>query len=265
MQWENLTATEFEKAVRETGVCVVPMAVLEKHSEHLPLGTDLFLGHKLACLAAEQEPAVVFPAYYFGKVYEAMCHPGAVAVQPRLLFELAQNILDEIARNGFRKILIFNAHGGNRELIKFLAQCAIAEERPYSLYVPEHFLSPEYLAAHEEICGLPDHEHAGAIETALALALFPQWVHMDRLPKEPATPKGRVGHLGDLFTGIHWFADFPDHYAGDARSATPAIGEKLKDLYVASLVAHIAAVKADTAVPSLAATFHQKTTHGSQE
>ena len=54
MQWENLTATEFAAAVRETGVCVFPIGVVEKHSEHLPLGTDFLNAHRVACLAAEK-------------------------------------------------------------------------------------------------------------------------------------------------------------------------------------------------------------------
>ena len=57
MQWEQLTATEFAAAVRETGVCVIAMGVVEKHSEHLPLGTDYLFGHAIACRAAEIEPA----------------------------------------------------------------------------------------------------------------------------------------------------------------------------------------------------------------
>ena len=54
MQWENLTATEFATAVKETQTCIFPMGVIEKHSEHLPLGTDFLNIHKIACLAAEK-------------------------------------------------------------------------------------------------------------------------------------------------------------------------------------------------------------------
>jgi creatinine amidohydrolase len=67
MQWENLTSNEFAAAVRETGVCIIPMGVVEKHSDHLPLGTDFLAGHALASLAAERESAVVFPPFYFGR------------------------------------------------------------------------------------------------------------------------------------------------------------------------------------------------------
>ncbi|MHB0878813.1 MAG: creatininase family protein, partial [Anaerolineae bacterium] len=59
MQWEQLTAPDFAAATRETGVCVLTMGVLERHSEHLPLGTDYLNAHRIACMAAERQPAVV--------------------------------------------------------------------------------------------------------------------------------------------------------------------------------------------------------------
>src|SRR5512143_2967910 len=117
MQWEQLTATDFAKAARETGVCVLSLGVLEKHSEHLPLGTDYLVGHGVACLAAEREPAVVFPPFYFGQIYEARCFPGALTLKPTLLLELITSVMDEIGRNGFKKIILLNAHGGNNHLI----------------------------------------------------------------------------------------------------------------------------------------------------
>ena len=80
MQWENLTAQEFAEAVRKTGVCIIAIGVIEKHSEHLPLGTDFLNGHKIACLAAEKEDAVVFPPFYFGQINEARCFPGTLTM-----------------------------------------------------------------------------------------------------------------------------------------------------------------------------------------
>ena len=258
MQWEKLTAAEFRDAVQDTGVCIVNMSVLEKHGDHLPLGTDLFLGYKLACLAAEREPAVVFPPYYFGKVFEATCHPGAVAIGPKLLVELAQKVFDEIGRNGFRKIILYNSHGGNWHLLHFLAQCNIAADSDYTLYLPQHFVSPDLMAAYEAITPLPEYEHAGLIETSLAMALFPELVHEDKIHKEGARPRKRLEHLPDLFTGIDWFSNFPDHLAGTAAAATLEIGEKLKELHVESLAAQIAAVKNDEVAPLLKDEFFQQ-------
>ncbi len=145
MQWEELTAVDFARAARETGVCLIALGVVEKHGEHLPLGTDFLNGHAIACLAAEKEPAVVFPPFYFGQIYEARCFPGTITIKPTLLIELLQGVLDEIGRNGFGKIILFNAHGGNDFLVPFLAQCALWDPKPYSLYFPTGPLSPERL------------------------------------------------------------------------------------------------------------------------
>ena len=98
MQWEHLTSADFASAVRDTGVCVIAMGVVEKHSDHLPLGTDFLNGHKIACLASEKEPSVVFPPFYFGQIYEARCFPGTVTIKPTLLVDLIER---DVRRAGF--------------------------------------------------------------------------------------------------------------------------------------------------------------------
>ena len=130
MRWDELTAGDFQEAVHQTGVCVLAVGVLERHGEHLPLGTDYLNGHRLACLAAEKEPAIVFPPFYFGQIYEARCFPGAVTLKPTLLIELFEGVLDEIARNGLHKIVLYSAHGGNHYLVGFLAQCTLWKRSP---------------------------------------------------------------------------------------------------------------------------------------
>lgn len=258
MQWEQLTATEFSAAVRETGVCVIAMGVVEKHSEHLPLGTDYLVGHAIACRAAEKEPAVVFPPFYFGQIYEARCFPGTVTIAPRLLIELIQGVFDEIGRNGFKKIVVYNAHGGNTHFLSFLAQCALWEEKPYSLYLPMRYLTPEgeeeWLAMRETSYG----GHACEQESSGVLGTYPHLVKMDRVPDDPAPPLNRMEGLPPTFTGIWWYADYPEHYAGDARSASEEKGQTLIRLAAESLAQYIAAVKADEVVPTLEAEFFQR-------
>jgi creatinine amidohydrolase len=261
MQWEQLTATEFAAAVRETGVCVIAMGVVEKHSEHLPLGTDYLFGHAIACRAAEIEPAVVFPPFYFGQIYEARCFPGTLTIAPRLLIELTQSVFDEIGRNGFKKIVVLNAHGGNTHFLRFLAQAALWEEKPYSLYIPMRNLSSEgeeeWLAMRETSYG----GHACEQETSGVLGTHPRLVQMDRVPQEPAPPMGRMEHLPPTFTGIWWYADYPEHYAGDARTATEEKGQTLTRLAAEYLAQYIAAVKADKVVPTLEAEFFRRERH----
>lgn len=251
MQWEHLTAQEFADAVRETGVCIMAMGVIEKHGDHLPLGTDFLNGHRLACLAAEKEPAVVFPPFYFGQIYEARCFPGTITIKPTLLIELIQGVWDEIGRNGFEKIIVVNAHGGNTHLLRFLAQCTLWEEKPYSVYCYTGQLSAERKEAWTSITETAIHAHACECETSISLANHPELVKMDRVPAVPADPLNRLEVLPANFSGISWYADYPEHYAGDARSATVEKGRALRQLLVDALAEFIAAVKADRVVPDL--------------
>jgi creatinine amidohydrolase len=258
MQWEQLTASEFARAARETGVCVIALGVIEKHSEHLPLGTDYLAGHRVACLAAEQEPAVVFPPFYFGQIYEARCFPGTVTIKPVLLVELIQSVLDEIGRNGFNKIILYNAHGGNDNLLPFLAQCSLWEEKPYSLYIPMRRLTPEGEKEWQVLREAPFGGHACEEETSMVLGTYPHLVKLDRVPEQPAMPLNRLERLPPTFTGIWWYADYPDHYAGDARRATEEKGQVLVRLMADCLAQYITAVKADQAVPALNEEFFRR-------
>lgn len=259
MQWEQLTAPDFARAVRETGVCVLATGVLERHSDHLPLGTDFLVGHALACQAAEKEPAVVFPHFYFGQIYEARCFPGTFTIRPELLLELFQSVLDEIGRNGFKKIIILNAHGGNTHLLRFLAQCSLWEEKPYSLYVYTGEMSPERQKIWKDTLSSDIHEHACECETSISLAIHPELVKMERVPEQPADPLKRLEALPANFSGISWYSNYPEHYAGDARTATPEKGRVLLNLEVEAFADFIAAVKADRVAPALEREFFERT------
>ena len=60
----------------------MPLGILERHGEHLPYGTDGLSVHAIACRAAELEPCVVFPTYWFGQGHEASCFAGSVNFPP---------------------------------------------------------------------------------------------------------------------------------------------------------------------------------------
>jgi creatinine amidohydrolase len=260
MQWENLTAPEFAAAVKETGVCILSLGILEKHSDHLPLGTDMFIGHRLACMAAEIEPAVVFPPYYFGQIYEARCFPGTVAINPRLIYDLLQNVLDEIGRNGFKKIILYNAHGGNVHFLRYLAQAQLAERKPYTLYMPQQ-LVPMTSEGEKEWAALRSTDYGGHAceeETSQMLGIAPELVKMDRVPENPARPLERMAGLPPIYSGIWWYADYPDHYAGDARPASIEKGQLLLSRMAERLAQYIAAIKTDVVLPALEDEFFRR-------
>jgi len=257
MQWENLTAPEFARYARETGVCIMTFGVIEKHSDHLPLGTDFLNVHKIACLAAEKEPAMVFPPFYFGQIYEARCHPGTITITPTLLMQLIQSVLDEIGRNGFSKIILVNGHGGNNSLLPFLAQSQLWEQKPYSLYLYTG-LTAERETEYASVLETSPHYHACECETSISLANHPELVKMDQVPSQPGISLNRLSHLRSNYTGIWWYGDYPDHYAGDARTASREKGLRLRQIKVDDLAEYIALVKADRAVLALEQEFFER-------
>jgi creatinine amidohydrolase len=257
MQWENLTAPDFASAVAQTGVCILSLGVLERHSEHLPLGTDYLVAHKIASLAAEQEPAVVFPPFYFGQIYEARCFPGAVALKPALLLDLLNAVIDEIARNGFKKIILFNGHGGNAHILPFIAQSSLYEKKPYTLYLFTGNLSEEEQRQWQQTCETSLHGHACECETSVSLACHPELIHMERVV-DNGQPLKRLEGLQGAYSGIWWYADYPEHYAGDARTATAEKGKIFRGLQVNALARFIKAVKEDMVTPALEKEFFER-------
>jgi creatinine amidohydrolase len=74
---------------------------------------------------------------------------------------------------------------------------------------------------------------------------------MAKVPAEPALPLKRMKDLPPTYTGIWWYSHYPDHYAGDARTATEEKGRALVKWRTKTLAEYIAAVKADEVVPAL--------------
>ena len=136
VKWEELTAGDFVAAIQKAqGTCVLPFGILEKHGPQLPLGTDLINVRYAALHGAGQEYAVVYPEYYFGQIFEARHEPGTIAYSAKLQLELLQETADEMARNGCKKIVIVNGHGGNNSLLPFFAQAQMASPQDYVVYV----------------------------------------------------------------------------------------------------------------------------------
>lgn len=254
-KWEELTAGDFVKAIQQSkGVCVLPFGIIEKHGPQLPLGTDLINVRYLSQHAAEQEYAVVFPEYYFGQIFEARHEPGTLAYSSHLQLELLQETTDEMARNGCRKILIANGHGGNDSLLPFFAQSQLASPHEYVVYVYSHGGFPP---GRPPLKSKTD-AHAGESETAHTMISRPDLVHLDRAATESGADQNREDLPPGVYTGIWWYAKFPNHYAGDGSLATKELGEFDMKASVANLANTIRAIKADSVSPRLQDEFFNK-------
>jgi creatinine amidohydrolase len=257
---EELTAPDYIKAVEKSAkTCILPIGVFEKHGPHLPLGTDLYTAREFALRAAAKEYTVVFPWYYFSQINEAKHQPGTIAYSPELIWKALQETLDELARNGFEKIIIVNGHGGNNAFLNFFGMAQLSERRSYSLYWfqptedPEVVKKAEALTMHD-----PYDAHAGNSESSVIKAIVPELVHLDRAGQQSGMDQERLKNLPYVYTGIWWYARFPNHYGGDGTKASPEAGELLINSTVDQLVKMIQAVKKDQVVPNLQKQFYDE-------
>jgi len=260
MLWEELTAKNFARCVKESdGVCLLPIGVLEKHGNHLPVGTDMIIGQAVCKKAAETEKAVVFPYYFLGQIAEARHYPGCIAASHKLIMKALLEMCDEIHRNGFKKIIICSSHGGNNHFLPFFLQEMPRLQRPYNAYtyfIP--YLKNEQTAA---ICGTAKTDdlgyHAGLTETAAIMHLRPDLVDMKEQNPDEFKSKGRLKELrkSEIFTGFNWYAEYPHHFAGDPGPATSEIGKIVFDAACDNLCEVIRAVKADSDSEKMNAEF----------
>jgi creatinine amidohydrolase len=262
-KWEDLTAPDFVKAIQQSqGTCLLPIGILEKHGAHLPLGNDLINVRYLSEHAAGQEYSVVFPAYYFGQIFEARHQPGTVAYSARMQLDLLQETTDEMGRNGCKKIVVVNGHGGNEHFLPYFAQSQLAVAHDYVVYIFERPGHPDQTGRPPmKSSGYAVDYHAGEGETSRTIVSRPDLVHLDRAKSESGEDQARV-HLPDsLYTGIWWYARFPNHYAGDGSVASKELGEYDTKSAINDLVAAIKAVKADDESLKLQRQFYEEATH----
>jgi creatinine amidohydrolase len=130
IRWDELVASDWKQAIElSKGTCLLAIGILEKHGAHVPVGSDLFHAQYIGPEAAKREYVVTFPEYFYGQIYEAKYGEGTFALPPALISELLQATLDEIARNGFMKILVYGTHGGNPHWLRFFMQTQLDKRR----------------------------------------------------------------------------------------------------------------------------------------
>ena len=250
MLWENLREEEFDAAIETAGkVCVVPIGCLEMHGQHLPVGTDAQTAYYVAKKAAELEDVCVFPPLYFGDVSGLTMWRGAIIFSLELLQRMLTELCDEIARNGFKKIVLLNGHGGNVHLLQNFIRSTKHQKKDYVVLTRNEYcysvthlsreLSggvkfPELTEQDKQyvtdfVAAKKTYGHGGINETSIILKINPDAVRMDRMHAVNGLSRKRTAYLGG--TGFEhspslWLEDFPDSYEGDySEGASERIGE----------------------------------------
>ncbi len=235
--WLDLTTEEVRGCDRARAVAVLPVAAIEQHGPHLPLGTDTYIAQgyleRVARLVPEALDVLVLPVQAVGKSDEHDAFPGTLTLTAGTALAAWTEIGASLHRAGCTRLVIVSSHGGNSALIDLVAGelrgrfGMVAVTTSWSrLGLPEGLFPPE-----EVRHGI----HAGGIETALMLALRPDLVRREAIANfEPRTvqmerdftllragrPAAFAWKTGDLHAS---------GALGDARLGTAAAGEAALD------------------------------------
>jgi creatinine amidohydrolase len=256
---EELTSPQFVKAVDSSGgVCVIPLGIIEKHGPHLPLGSDLFESREVAFSAAKKEYAVVFPPYYFGQIFEAKHQPGAMAYSAELTWKLLEETCTELSRNGLKKIILLNGHGGNNSFLQYFCQSQLASRKDYIvvLFTPETDPSVQKEIKNLKKASLDG--HAGEDETSMIYSINPALVDQGALKSESGLDQDKLNKLPNAYTAIWWYAKFPNHFASDINNPNKQLGELLISSDADQLVRLIKYLKEDQTIKQLQDEFYKK-------
>ena len=240
--WADLATTDFARLDAERTVAVLPVAATEQHGPHLPLSVDADLADGIVAAALPHLPAdapVLFlPTQAVGFSPEHARFAGTLTLRAETLLRLWTEIGDSVADSGVKKLVLFNAHGGQVGLMDPVAR-DLRARRGLLVYSVNWFNLPLLDAQGRDAGALfsaDEHRfgiHAGDIETSMMLALRPERVCMrharnfrsssqDRAEAWPLLGNGRSARLGWQMQDYN-----PSGAVGDAAAATPEKGRAL--------------------------------------
>jgi len=250
--WEELATTDFAALDPGRTVAVLPVAAVEQHGPHLPLGTDAILCDAILDRAGRSVGAagtvLRLPTQRVGLSPEHDSFAGTLTLRAETLLALWTEIGLSVAAAGVRKLVLFNTHGGQGGVVDMVAQALRSRAGLLAIRCSSYrFATPAgWIPADEQRYGL----HGGLVETSMMLAVAPHLVRRKALRAFPSRAADWEAAIAGLEvegeSGIAWRAEDlnPEGATGDASAATPELGERLLTHFAARLARVIEAAAA---------------------
>ncbi|WP_131118415.1 creatininase family protein [Lichenihabitans psoromatis] len=231
--WTELTWADFHAADMSEVIAVLPVAAVEQHGPHLPVGVDSFImaGYleRIVARVPDDLPALFLPIQTVGKSDEHIEFPGTLTLSPETAIRAWTEIGESIHRAGVRKLVIANSHGGNVSSIDIIARDLRVRLGMLVVGASMHrFGYPDDLySAGERAHGI----HAGEVETSLMMAFRPDLVRHDKLrdfvPDSIAIEAEFARLRVTQPIGFGWMAQdvSPAGAMGNAAAGSPEKGE----------------------------------------
>lgn len=189
--WEQrflprLTRKQVRELPKEDALVILSIGAIEQHGDHMPVMTDALVGEATLTQAMEHvDPNAniwVLPPISYGKSNEHIGIPGTISLSAETLMGIVKDIANSLHTSGFRRLLLFNTHGGNKDLLNVAAR-----EIRISTGLMVFQLAPSSLDTASDIIDADELEygiHGGDYETSILLAVKPNWVEMQYAARE---------------------------------------------------------------------------------
>jgi creatinine amidohydrolase len=226
MLFDELTSKEVKASVNAKSVAIFPIGATEEHGPHLPLSTDSLQPEYVALEVAKKVGnAFVLPILKYGQCSSTRNFPGTISLRFDSLAMIAEDIICELHRTGFRNIVVLSGHAGRLHM----AALRLAAEHALEKHDMKIMVLSDYDIAYamKEIEIPQEDGHAGMIETSRVMAIRPDLVKCKAKPCHPDFPKYRVMSDAEKY--------FPDGVMGDPQLATKAFGEKANRIIIDEL------------------------------
>lgn len=231
--WMEMTWEDFAQGDPSRWIAVLPLAAVEQHGPHLPLGVDAMIGEaylaKARATLLADLPAAFLPMQTIGASEEHRAFPGTLTYAPETLLRMIEEAGESVHRAGVRKLVLVNSHGGNVEIMGLAARGLRARLQMLAVFTSWHqFGYPDGLFSQEEVMhGI----HGGEIETSIMLAAYPGLVKRDKAENFESAAQAMerdFEHLRlSLPAGFGWMTQDLNRTGavGNAAAATAAKGE----------------------------------------
>ncbi|HLI10751.1 MAG TPA: creatininase family protein [Alphaproteobacteria bacterium] len=181
--WQDMTTEDFAGLDAARVVAVLPVAAIEQHGPHLPLAVDAILNDGILKRTLEllppSFPVTVLPALPIGRSDEHGDFAGTLSLSPETVIRLWSEVGDGVAKAGLRKLVLFNSHGGQPQLLDIVGRQLRIRHKMLVVQVNAYRLVDA--SGMFEESEIKHGIHGGAIETSMMLHLRPDLVRVEKI------------------------------------------------------------------------------------
>ena len=237
---DELSTKEAAHAAKDEAIVIFPIGSVEEHGDHLPLCTDSIQPEYIALKVAEKTGCFVASSLRYGICNAGRNFAGTITIEFDRFYRMVHEILSELIRNGFRRIIVLGGHAGNSHMValRLAAQDIVikndeakAEKKTRIMVLSDYDfakkLTPKYASEKDG--------HAGTLETSRVMSIKPELIKAKGSASFPEMPRFEVVAHPELY--------FPSGVNGDPTAASAEKGQKINEYIIEQVAKLVETIK----------------------